>query len=182
MDALKLSHKRSIAAKPAISRSEAKLIRAALANVAGAMKGKPEPDDFWHDLTRTDAELRNVQLDAPVLRCRQALDAARQQGVGIQAATIRRVETYFRTLCAIAVHGYECSPAEDFGSAVVGLTKESADVAVAAAHVLHEPSERNVEALRVEAIEALEYDETIIDMASAKLAERCHAKPQLAYR
>lgn len=181
LDALMHTHNRNSREKPAVTAHESKLIRAALANVAGACKPKPEPNDFWHDLTRDDAELRNVHLDAYVIRCRQALEQARQQGIGTQAATVRRIEIFFATVCAIAVHGYECSPASDFGSAMVGLTKETADVTVAAAQVMNDPSERNVETLRVEIMEAIEFDGEVLDMASTRLAGSSCAR-QLATR
>src|SRR4051812_6097113 len=79
-----------------ISRNDQKLIRAAVAQIATALKGKPaDAADFFYDLTRSDPELRNQQLDALVIRSRQALAEARKQGVGIQAATVARVEIMF---------------------------------------------------------------------------------------
>lgn len=173
------THNQNSPKKPEVARFESKMIRAALANVAGAIKGKPEPDDFWYDLTRENAELRNVHLDAHVLRCRQALDEARRQGVGIQAATVRRVEVFFATLCAITVHGFEVSPSTDLGTALMEAAKENSDVTLAAARALQNPCESALELLRIEAHEAIEHDEQVIDLASARLADRCRDR-QLA--
>lgn len=158
------------------------MIRAALANVTGAQKGKPAPDSFWYELTGADAEQKHVALDIPVLKCRQALARACEQGIGAQAATIRRVEIFFATICAITVHGYEVLAATDLGTALMEAAKENSDVTLAAARALQNPCDSALELLRVEAHEAIEHDEQVIDLASARLAERCQGRQMAGAR
>lgn len=154
-----------------ISRNDQKLIRAAVAQIATALKGKPaDAADFFYDLTRTDPELRNQQLDALVIRSRQALAEAKKQGVGIQAATVARVEIMFATLCAISIHGYEVGAVDSLPQALVSITEEASDVVCAASRVQREPSPSNLESLRKESLELIGITEDVADMASMHLA------------
>lgn len=151
------------APKPGLCRNDSLRIRRAMAYVTGAMKGKPEPNDFWYDLTRADAELRNTHLDLSIIRCRQALEEAKVQGVGVQAATAHRVELFFATACAMALHGYEVAGNESLSTQLVRLSEETADVVKATARAQAEPSERNLEALRMEIHEVIEVGEAVAD-------------------
>lgn len=158
--------------KSALCRNDALRIRRAVAHVAGAIKGKPEPEDFWYDCGRNEDEAvnRNAHLDILVIRCRQALDKAKTQGIGIQAATVHRIEVMFATLCAMAVHGYEVGGQGSLATDLVRLSEETADVMTAAARVAHEPSERNLETLRYEIHEAIDIGESVADRAGLQLA------------
>lgn len=161
---------RSSQEKPGLSRADALMVRAAVASFVAACKGKPQPDDFWYDLTRDDAELRNLHLDALVVRGREALAHAKKQGIGIQAATVHRIEIAFATLCALTVHGYEVDGEGSFATDLVRLSEETADVVTAAARAAHEPSPRNLEALRYEINEAIDIGETVADRTALQLA------------
>lgn len=157
--------------KPALSRGDAICVRRAVASIVGACKGKPAGcDDFFYDLTREGAEQRNMHLDALVIRSRQALEHAKTQGVGVQAATVHRVEIMFATLCAMAIHGYEVGGQGSLATDLVRLSEETADVVTAAARAAHEPSERNLEVLRFEISESIDIGEQVSDRASLALA------------
>lgn len=156
--------------KSGLPRNDAVRVRRAVAYVAGAIKGKPDPEDFWYDLSRADAELRNAHLDVLVIRCRQALEKAKGQGIGVQAATVHRVEVMFATLCAMAVHGYEVGEQGNLATDLVRLSEETADVVTAAARAAHEPSQRNLEALRYEIHEAIDIGEHVSDRTALELA------------
>lgn len=155
---------------PSLSRNDALLIRAAVASMVGACKGKPQPDDFWYSLTGANPELKNGQLDALVLRGREALAFAKKQGVGVQAATVHRIEIAFATLCAITIHGFEVGEEGTLKSDLLRLSEEMADVVSATARAAHEPSVRNLEALRYEIHEAIDIGETVADRTAFELA------------
>lgn len=165
---------RKPATKPEIlrlPRHDAKLVREAMAHVVVAIAAGARPDpDYWHDLTRGECEARNVMLDAPLLRCQQALEAAKAQGPAIQAATIRNVEIYFATLCAIALRDYQVDePASPLAESLVTLAEEHADVVMAAHRAQYSPSPRNLAALRNEILEARDVGEPLVDEAAAQL-------------
>ena len=164
------THNRNSQQKSALSRNDALIVRHAVASIVAACKGKPS--DFFYDLTRNeeDALTRNQHLDALVIRGREALEFAKKQGVGVQAATVHRIEIMFATLCALTIHGYEVAGEGNLSSALLRLSEETGDVMIAAARAAHEPSPRNLEALRFEISEAIDIGETVADRTALELA------------
>jgi hypothetical protein len=98
----------------------------------------------------------------------------------VLAATRHRVEILFATLTALSLHGYESDTSPDLRSSLVRLSEEHSDVISAAARAQHEPSERNLEALRVEVLESIDIGAHVSDLTAAEL---CGGRSrQLAYR
>jgi hypothetical protein len=85
------AHNQNSSHNSGLPQSTALMIRAAFAQVVKAIKGKPEPEAFWYDLTRADADLRNNHLDVAVLRCRQALEKAKSRA---RVCSLRRVTAW----------------------------------------------------------------------------------------
>lgn len=154
----------------------AKRIRAALLEVASVLHRRPDPRSCWDDLARADSAERTPWLDKDVDLCRSALAAAAAEGPGQLAAALQRVERYFAEKHTLAIDGFEAAGQPTLGSSILHMTRETADVMVAAAEVSHSTSESHLEALRTQAMEAEAAIDEVIALSSAQLARRSHVR------
>ncbi len=168
---------------PEITAAEEAELRALLLQVAGALSSRPEPRDFWDDLGRRDTIARHPKwANKLVETLRSALEAGKGEDAGTQAATVHRVRVFFDSLAALTLRGYETTAAEELGGVLVETIKESADVSVAAARAIHEPTDRNLELLRHEVTQEIEEGERVLDLTARTLAARRTPTRQLAVR
>jgi hypothetical protein len=155
--------------KPDVSREVKRTIREAMAFVAGALRCRPAPRDFWDDVNRNGAEFRNEWLDKIVIKCREALDAARSEGPVAQAETLQRIERLYAVLFAESVAGYELTSSGQLSALLCELAHDDADALTAAADAQHERSEANLEAVRFAAMRSIHTSEEVLSLASAEL-------------
>lgn len=164
--------------------AEERELRTRLLATVAALDARPEPKDIWDALGRHDADVRHPRwLSMLPELFRSALEAAKADGDRTLQQTVQLIDVFYDELYAFTVRGYELARSEDLDRELVRLTEESTEVTVAAARALQEPSERNLEAVRTEILEAEAQGEKMIDLASRRIAhDRSRNSRQLAIR
>lgn len=156
---------------PGLTRFHTKRLRNVFLQIVAPLKCRPEPRDAWDDLGRADADLRSAWMDKDVTMIRAALLQAEKEGTGELAASMSRAERYFAEKMAMCFEGLGAIAATEFSALLVDATEENSDVIVSAARCQQDPSEGNLEQLRLETIEANTVNDRVLGAASLRLVE-----------
>ncbi len=159
---------------PALSTVEEATLRADLLLVAGQLKARPAVNvDLWNGLGRTEAEVRHpAWLSKLPEVLRSALNAAALEGPAVLQATTHQVEMFYAKLCAFTLAPYTIAGGSELPAALIGLTREAAEVSVAVAETLLDGNETNLRRLQIEVTEEIEEGNRVLDLTSRAIAAR----------